>query len=103
MIDTHFKSEQNQFLHLDTETILSAPLYILLAQIKLDISQFWTSKKCCFEGLLKILLVLVFFVSFGIQLSDTLQTSLNIGCQNLQFYFSTIALSEPFDIKDIDA
>ena len=32
MIDTHFKSEQNQFLHLDTdtETILSAPLYILL-------------------------------------------------------------------------
>ena len=31
MIDTHFKSEQNQFLHLDTETILSAPLYILLA------------------------------------------------------------------------
>ena len=31
MIDTHFKSEQNQFLHLDTETILSAPLYILPA------------------------------------------------------------------------
>ena len=30
MIDTHFKSEQNQFLHLDTEEILSAPLYILL-------------------------------------------------------------------------
>ena len=30
MIDTHFKSEQNQFLHLDTETNLSAPLYILL-------------------------------------------------------------------------
>ena len=30
MIDTQFKSEQNQFLHLDTETILSAPLYILL-------------------------------------------------------------------------
>ena len=30
MVDTHFKSEQNQFLHLDTETILSAPLYILL-------------------------------------------------------------------------
>ena len=26
----HFKSELNQFLHLDTETILSAPLYILL-------------------------------------------------------------------------
>ena len=31
MIDTHFKSDQNQFLQLDTETILSAPLYILLA------------------------------------------------------------------------
>ena len=30
MIGTHFKSEQNQFLHLDTETILSPPLYILL-------------------------------------------------------------------------
>ena len=30
MINTHFKSEQNQFLHLDTEVILSAPLYILL-------------------------------------------------------------------------
>ena len=30
MVDTHFKSEQNQFLHLDTEKILSAPLYILL-------------------------------------------------------------------------
>ena len=31
MVDTHFKSEQNQFLHLDTEKILSAPPYILLA------------------------------------------------------------------------
>ena len=30
MVDTHFKSEQNQFLHLDTEAILSPPLYILL-------------------------------------------------------------------------
>ena len=30
MIDTHFQSEQNQFWHLDTETILSPPLYILL-------------------------------------------------------------------------
>ena len=30
MSDTHFKSYQNQFLHLDTEKILSAPLYILL-------------------------------------------------------------------------
>ena len=33
MVDTHFKSEQNLFLHLDTETILSAPLYILLEQM----------------------------------------------------------------------
>ena len=32
MIDTHFKSKQNQLLHLDTEKILSAPLYILLAR-----------------------------------------------------------------------
>ena len=32
MIDTHFKSEQNQFWHLDTETIFSPPLYILLGQ-----------------------------------------------------------------------
>ena len=31
MIDTHFKSEQNQFLHLDTEKILSSPLYILIS------------------------------------------------------------------------
>ena len=31
MVDTHFKSKQNQFLHLDTKKILSAPLYILLA------------------------------------------------------------------------
>ena len=30
MIDAHFKSKQNQFLHLDSEKILSAPLYILL-------------------------------------------------------------------------
>ena len=30
MINTHFKSKQNQFWHLDTETILSPPLYILL-------------------------------------------------------------------------
>ena len=30
MIDTHFKIRQNQFLHLDTEKILTAPLYILL-------------------------------------------------------------------------
>ena len=30
MVDTHFKSEQNQLLHLDTKKILSAPLYILL-------------------------------------------------------------------------
>ena len=30
MVDTYFKSEQNQFFHLDTETILSPPLYILL-------------------------------------------------------------------------
>ena len=30
MVDTHFKSEQNQFLHLDTKKIFSAPLYILL-------------------------------------------------------------------------
>ena len=30
MVDTHLKSYQNQFLHLDTEKILSAPLYILL-------------------------------------------------------------------------
>ena len=33
MVDTHFKSKQNQFLHLDTKKILSAPLYILLAII----------------------------------------------------------------------
>ena len=33
MIDTYFKSEQNQFCHLDTETILSAPLYILLGLV----------------------------------------------------------------------
>ena len=31
MIDSQFKSKQNQFLHFDAETILSAPLYILLA------------------------------------------------------------------------
>ena len=30
MIDTHFNSEQNQFLHLDSEKILSSPLYKLL-------------------------------------------------------------------------
>ena len=30
MINTHFKSKQNQFWHLDTEIILSPPLYILL-------------------------------------------------------------------------
>ena len=36
MIDTHFKSEQNQFLHLDTETILSASLYILLIYDRLQ-------------------------------------------------------------------
>jgi len=30
MVDTHFKSKQNQFLHLDTKKILSAPLYIFL-------------------------------------------------------------------------
>ena len=30
MVDTHFKSKQNQFLHLDTKKILSAPPYILL-------------------------------------------------------------------------
>ena len=30
MIDTHFKSEQNQFLHLDTKKILSSPQYILI-------------------------------------------------------------------------
>ena len=31
MVDTHIKSKQNQFFHLDTKKILSAPLYILLA------------------------------------------------------------------------
>ena len=30
MINAHFKSLQNQFLHIDTEKILTAPLYILL-------------------------------------------------------------------------
>ena len=34
MVDTHFKSEQNQFLHLDTEAILSPPLYILHGSLK---------------------------------------------------------------------
>ena len=38
MIDTHFKSEQNQFLHLDTEKILSAPLYILLGYASKDLN-----------------------------------------------------------------
>ena len=32
MVDTHFKSNQNQFLHLETKKILSAPLYILLGR-----------------------------------------------------------------------
>ena len=36
MVDTHFKSEQNLFLHLDTEKILSAPLYILLESVTLS-------------------------------------------------------------------
>ena len=38
MIDSYFKSWQNQFLHLDTEKILSAPLYNLLEykDIKLE-------------------------------------------------------------------
>ena len=44
MINAHFKSEQKQFLQLDTEKILSAPLYILLGILKelfLE-SQIWT-------------------------------------------------------------
>ena len=31
MIDTHFISKENHFLHLDSKKILSALLYILLA------------------------------------------------------------------------
>ena len=38
MIDAHFKSKQNQFLHLDTGTILSAPLYILLDHVQVKCS-----------------------------------------------------------------
>ena len=34
MINTHFKSKQNQFWHLDTEIILSPPLYILLGDTR---------------------------------------------------------------------
>ena len=34
MVDTHIKSKQNQFFHLDTKKILSAPLYILLGYSK---------------------------------------------------------------------
>ena len=36
MTDKHFKSQQNQFLNLDTEKILSAPLYILLDKNVMD-------------------------------------------------------------------
>ena len=32
MIDAQFKSKQNQFLHFDTDKILSSPLYILLGR-----------------------------------------------------------------------
>ena len=35
MIETHFISYQNLFLHLDTKQILSAPLYILLGKLNL--------------------------------------------------------------------
>ena len=35
MVDTHFKSEQKQFLHLDTEKILLAPLCFLLDTLSL--------------------------------------------------------------------
>ena len=34
MIDTHFISKQNQFLHLDTKKILTAPLFILLESVQ---------------------------------------------------------------------
>ena len=36
MIDTYFKNDQNQFLHLDIIKILSAPLHFLLGLFQLN-------------------------------------------------------------------
>ena len=39
MVDTHFKSKQNQFLHLDTKKFLSASQYILLGPPHIRIAE----------------------------------------------------------------
>ena len=53
MIDTHFKSKQNQFWHLDTENLVTSSIYPLgqtppQAKIKKTRSDKFRGKSCTF-------------------------------------------------------